>query len=306
VRVAVTGATGTIGQALVHALRERGDEVTALSRDAERASASLGVPAERWAEPTREPPPAAALSGRDAVVHLLGETIAQRWSDEAKREIRDSRVLGTRNLVTALRDLPDAEGPRVLVSQSGAGVYGARGDEPLDETAPAGDDFVARMVVDWEAEASAAAELGVRVVMTRTGPVLSEGGALGKMLPFFKAGIGGPVAGGRQYLPWVHLDDMVGAVLFALDTPELSGPVNLTAPDPATNKQFSRTLGRVLHRPAFAPVPALALKALYGEMAFIVTTGQRAVPKRLLDADYAFRRPDLEQALREVTRRRTP
>jgi uncharacterized protein (TIGR01777 family) len=294
-RVAVTGATGTIGSAVVSALRERGDEVTELSRGT------------NWPAPAEAPPQAETLRGHDAVVNLLGEQIAQRWSDRAKVEIRNSRVLGTRNLVAGLRALPEAERPKVLVSQSGVGYYGARGDEPLDESAPAGDDFLAHVVVDWEAEARAAEQIGVRVVVTRTGVVLSDsGGALGKMLPFFKAGVGGPVAGGRQYLPWVHLDDMVGAVLFALDTPELSGPVNLTAPDPATNKQFSRTLGRVLHRPAFAPVPALALKALYGEMAFIVTTGQRAVPKRLLDADYAFRRPDLEQALREVTRRRTP
>jgi uncharacterized protein len=303
VRVAVTGATGTIGRALVHELRDRGDEVTTLSRDAERASASLGVPAERWAAPTREPPPAAALSGRDAVVHLLGETIAQRWTDDAKREIRESRVLGTRNLVAALRELPAADRPRVLVSQSGAGVYGARGDERLDESAPAGDDFVARMVVDWEAEARAAAELGLRVALTRTGPVLSEGGALGKMLPFFKLGLGGPVAGGEQYFPWVHLDDVVGVVLFCLDTDAASGPLNVTAPEPVTNKEFSRALGRVLRRPAFAPVPGLAVKTLYGEMAMIVTTGQRAVPARLTELGYAFRRPDLEDALRDATGR---
>jgi uncharacterized protein len=301
VRVAVSGATGTIGRALVDELRERGDEVTALSRDAERASQNLGVPAERWAAPTEEPPPAAALSGHDAVVHLIGETIAQRWSDEAKREIRDSRVLSTRNLVTGLRDLPAADRPRVLVSQSGAGFYGERGDEPLDESAPAGDDFVARMVVEWEAEASAAAELGLRVALTRTGPVLSEGGALGKMLPFFKMGLGGPVAGGRQYFPWVHLDDVIGAMLFCLDTDTASGPLNVTAPEPVTNREFSRALGRVLHRPAFAPVPGLAVKTLYGEMAMIVTTGQRAIPARLTDLGYSFRRPELEDALREAT-----
>ncbi len=300
-RVAVSGATGTIGRALVDELRERGDEVTALSRDAERASQSLGVPAERWAAPTEEPPPAAALSGHDAVVHLIGETIAQRWSDEAKREIRDSRVLSTRNLVTGLRDLPAADRPRVLVSQSGAGFYGERGDEPLDESAPAGDDFVARMVVEWEAEASAAAELGLRVALTRTGPVLSEGGALGKMLPFFKMGLGGPVAGGRQYFPWVHLDDVIGAMLFCLDTDTASGPLNVTAPEPVTNREFSRALGRVLHRPAFAPVPGLAVKTLYGEMAMIVTTGQRAIPARLTELGYSFRRPELEDALREAT-----
>jgi len=302
-RVAVTGSTGTIGSALLGELRDRGDEVTALSRDAERASAQLGMPAAQWAEPKREPPPAAALSGHDAVVHLIGETIAQRWSDDAKREIRESRVLSTRNLVAGLRALGEAERPRVLVSQSGAGFYGARGDERLDESAAPGDDFVARMVVDWEAEASAAAELGVRVALTRTGPVLSEGGALGKMLPFFKLALGGPVAGGRQYFPWVHLDDVVGALEFCVDTEAASGPLNVTAPEPVTNREFSRALGRVLNRPAFAPVPGLAVKTLYGEMAMIVTTGQRAIPARLTELGYPFRRADLEDALRDATGR---
>jgi uncharacterized protein len=303
VRVAVTGATGTIGSALVGELRERGDEVTALSRDADRAAAKLGVPAERWAAPTREPAPADALRGRDAVVHLLGEPIAQRWSDDSKREIMESRTLGTRNLVSALRSLPEGERPRVLVSQAGTGVYGARGDERLDESEPPGDDFAARVVVAWEAEASAASELGMRLVPTRTGPVLSEGGALGKMLPFFKLGLGGPVAGGRQYFPWIHLDDVVGAIVFCLDTEAASGPVNVSAPEPVTNKEFSRALGRVLKRPAFAPVPAVAVQVLYGEMAVIVTTGQRAVPARLTELGYRFRRPDLEDALREATGR---
>jgi uncharacterized protein len=289
-RVAVTGATGTIGQAVVSALRDRGDEVTELSRRT------------NWPAPSEEPAPADALRGRDAVVNLLGEQIAQRWNDKAKVEIRNSRILGTRNLVAGLRGLPEAERPKVLVSQSGVGFYGARGDEPVSEDGAAGDDYLAHVVMDWEEEARAAEELGLRVVLTRTGVVLSpSGGALGKMLPFFKAGIGGPVAGGSQYLPWVHVDDVVGAILFALDTPALSGPVNVTAPDPVTNKQFSRALGRVLHRPALAPVPALALKALYGEMSFIVTTGQRAIPNRLTELDYTFRRPDLEDALRQAT-----
>jgi uncharacterized protein (TIGR01777 family) len=213
-------------------------------------------------------------------------------------------VLGTRNLVAGLAALPAGERPRVLVSQSAVGYYGAHGDEPVDEAAPAGGDFLAHVVADWEAEALAAAELGVRVVTTRTGVVLSSGGgALQKMLPFFKLGIGGPVAGGRQYVPWVHLDDVAGAIAFALDTEALSGAVNLTAPDPATNRELSRALGRVLRRPAIAPVPALALKLLYGEMSTIVTTGQRAVPARLTELGYAFRRPDLEEALREATGR---
>jgi uncharacterized protein len=188
------------------------------------------------------------------------------------------------------------------VSQSASGWYGARGEERLDEAEPAGDDFLAQVTVDWEAEADKAEGLGVRVVQTRTGVVLSEsGGALEKMLPFFKLGIGGPVAGGRQYVPWIHLDDVIGALLFALDNDALRGPVNVTAPEPVTNKDLSRTLGRVLHRPAFAPVPALAVKTLYGEMASIVTTGQRAVPTRLQELGYEFRRADLEQALRAAT-----
>jgi uncharacterized protein len=301
-RVAVTGATGTIGRALVSALRERGDDVTALSRDDRRAKEILGVNSEEWKDPKSEPAPADALRGRDAVVHLLGEQIAQRWSDEAKREIRDSRVLSTRNLVDGLAELPEGERPRVLVSQSGAGWYGHRGDERLDESAPAGDDFLAQLSVDWEAEARRAEELGVRVVVNRTGMVLSEtGGALEKMLPFFKAGVGGPVAGGRQYVPWVHLDDVVGAILFELDTEAVSGPANLTAPEPATNRELSKALGRALRRPAVAPVPALAVKALYGKMAEIVTTGQRAIPARLTELGYRFHQPDLEEALRDAT-----
>jgi uncharacterized protein (TIGR01777 family) len=304
-RVAATGATGMIGSALVRALVERRDEVTALSRNAGRASEALGVPAETWADPEAEQPPLDALRGRDGVVHLLGEVIAQRWSDEAKREIRDSRVLSTRNLVAALAELSFEERPRVLVSGSGAGWYGHRGDERLDEsTSEPGDDFLAQLSADWEAEARGAEELGVRVVLNRTGVVLSDsGGALEKMLPFFKAGIGGPVAGGRQYVPWVHVDDVVGATIFALDNESLSGPVNVTAPEPVTNKELSRTLGRVLRRPAFAPVPALAVKALYGDMAQIVTTGQRAMPAALSAAGYRFKRPDLEAALRDATGR---
>jgi uncharacterized protein len=300
-RVTATGSTGTIGRALVRELGERGDEVTVLSRDAGRAAAALGVEASTWRDPKAEQPPPEALSGRDAVVHLLGETVAQRWSGEAKREIRESRVLATRQLVAALAALPDGERPSVLVSQSAVGWYGARGDEPVDEQEPAGFDFLAGVVRDWEAEALGARELGLRVVTTRTGVVLAqEGGALEKMLPFFRLGIGGPVAGGRQYVPWVHLDDVVGAMAFCLRA-ELDGPVNLTAPEPVTNRELSKTLGRVLRRPAFAPVPALAVRTLYGEMASIVTTGQRAVPKRLEEAGYRFRQPDLEAALRAAT-----
>ncbi len=303
-RVTVTGATGTLGRLVVRALADRGDEVTVLSRDAGRAGEVFGdsATALEWKDPQADHPPAAAIAGADGVIHLIGEPIAQRWSDSTKQELRDSRVLTTRNLVAAIAAADPR--PRVLVSQSATGWYGARGDEAVDESAPAADDFLAQLVVDWEREALAAGEHGVRVVTTRTGVVLSEdGGALEKMLPPFKAGVGGPVAGGRQYMPWVHTDDVVGALLFVLDTDAATGPINVTAPEPVTNKELSKALGRVLHRPAIAPVPTLAVKALYGEMAMIVTTGARVLPARLQALGYEFRRPDLEDALRAATGR---
>jgi uncharacterized protein len=299
VRVSVTGATGTLGQALVAALLARGDEVAALSRDAGRALEVLpaGVEAFSWPAPKHEPPPAEALEGVDGVIHLLGEPIAQRWTDAARREIRDSRVLSTRNLAAALAEL--SERPGVLVSQSASGYYGAGGDEPVDESGAPGDDFLARVTIDWEKQARTTEELGIRVALTRTGVVLSPGGgALEKMLPFFKLGIGGPVAGGRQYVPWIHLDDVVGALIFSLDDPDVRGPVNVSAPQPVTNAELSKALGRVLRRPAVAPVPALAVKLLYGEMASVVTSGVRMVPRRLEELGYEFRRPELEPALR--------
>ena len=304
-RVVVTGATGLIGRALAGALLERGDEVVALSRDASRVRQALGdrVEPHAWPRPTDEPPPQTALDGAGGVVHLLGEPVAQRWSTESKERIRRSRVESTRSLVQGLLALAPERRPGVLVSQSATGFYGPRDDQPVDEEAPAGDDFLAGVVVAWEHEALAAAS-EVRVALTRTGVVLSpNGGALAKMLPFFRLGIGGPVAGGRQYVPWIHLDDVVGAMSFCLDNPAATGPINLTAPTPVTNTELSRTLGRVLKRPAMLPVPSIALKTLYGEMAQIVITGQRAVPTRLEHLGYGFRHPELEPALRDVLRR---
>lgn len=301
-RVVVTGATGTIGSALCNALLARGDEVIAVSRDAERARAALGdrVKAFTWAVPTWEPPPPEALAGADAVVHLLGEPLDQRWTERAKTEIRDSRVRGTRSLVQALERLPADARPSVLVSQSATGFYGPSDDRELDERADAGGDFLAGVVRAWEAEASAATSM-LRVAQTRTGVVLStRGGAIARMLPFFRLGVGGPVAGGHQYLSWIHLDDVVGGLLFAIEDSRVSGPVNLTSPEPVTNAEFSRALGSVLHRPAVLPVPAPALRLLYGEMAEVVTTGQRVVPRRLRELGFEFRYPALEPALRDV------
>ena len=297
--VTLTGATGLIGTGIVRALQARGDAVTVLSRDPDKARAALGdVDAQAW-RPLDEPAPAAALSGRDAVVHLAGENVAQRWTDEARRAILESRETGTRNLVAGIAAAEPR--PRVLVSASAVGYYGSRGDEPVTEDAVAGDDFLAGVCAAWEREAVRAAEHGARVAMLRTGVVLDQGGgALAKMLPFFRLGLGGPVAGGRQYLPWIHADDTVGLYLAALDGAEWVGPINATAPTPVTNRDFSRALGRALHRPALAPVPGLAVRLLYGKMAEIVTEGQRAVPMRALERGYAFKYTDLDEALRDA------
>jgi uncharacterized protein len=323
VKVAVTGASGPIGSALVGELVGRGDEVTVLTRDPDRARGKLprsepqsdseqpkdggdssSVQLMRW-DLMREPAPAQALAGRDAVVHLAGEPVAQRWSEQAKRAIRDSRVIGTRNLLEGLRAMDAGVRPQVLISSSAIGYYGARGPEPIDEEAPAGGDFLAQVCVAWETEASAVVtELGMRAVQVRTGVVLDRaGGALAKMLPPFRLGVGGPVAGGRQYVAWIHRDDLVAMMLTALDDERWTGPVNATAPEPVTNRELSHALGRALHRPAVMPVPELALRALYGEMAEIVTTGVRAVPAKALVLGYEFAHPTLDEALRAALSR---
>jgi uncharacterized protein len=290
-----------IGSAVCHVLLSRGDQPVGLSRDPARAAAGpQDAEWHTWKDPLTTEPPAEALSGADGIIHLLGEPVAQRWSAEAKKRIHDSRVLSTRNLVAAVCGLVDERRPPVVVSQSATGYYGARQSEQIDEHSSAGDDFLAGVVSAWEQEALAAARV-CRVVLARTGVVLSpRGGALAKMLPFFRAGVGGPVAGGRQFVPWIHIDDLVAALLFGLDDAGAEGPMNLTAPRPVDNTEFSKALGHVLHRPAVLPVPALALRLLYGDMAEIVTTGQRAVPQRLEQLGFTFRYPELEPALRDV------
>ncbi len=297
-RVTVTGATGLIGSRLVRELTGGGHEVTVLSRSPERARESLGVEAVGW-KPEAEPAPPAALAGRDAVVHLAGEPVAQRWTDAAQRRIQLSRELGTRNLVAGL-EAADPR-PRALVSASAVGYYGVRVDEEIGEDAPPGDDFLAGVCVVWEREARRAADHGVRVVRLRNGVALDRSaGALAKMLPFFRAGVGGPVAGGRQWVPWIHVDDVVGMIVAALGDERWEGPVNAVGPRPVRNREFSRALGRALRRPAVLPVPGLAVKALYGEMATVVTGGQRAVPRRAGELGYAYRHPELDEALRSA------
>ena len=295
-RVTVTGATGLIGRKLVAALLDRGDEVTVLSRRPEDAQRTLGVEAVPW-RPETEPAPADGLAGRDGVIHLAGEPIAQRWTKESKARIRSSRELGTARLVGGLEH--SRPRPAVLVSASAVGYYGARGSERLDEDAPPGSGFLARVCAAWELAAAGATTLGMRTVSLRTGVLLDvDDGALARMLPPFKLGLGGPVAGGHQYISWIAPDDLVRLYLAALDEPSWSGPVNATAPEPVTNREFSHVLGGVLHRPASLPVPGLALRALYGEMASVVTTGQRALPARALEHGFQFRQPVVDGALR--------
>ena len=304
-RVVMTGATGLIGSTVTRLLRSRGDEVVALSRSRDRAQQKLGRDVEvyEWRDPEAEKPPPAALEGADAVINLLGEPIAQRWNEAVKRQIRDSRVLGTRSLVAALAALPEESAPKTLVSQSAVGYYGWRGDEQVDENGTRGDDFLASVTVAWEREASAASPRA-RVVHTRTGVVLARsGGALAKMLPAFLLGVGGPIAGGRQYVPWIHLDDVASALVYCAADQRAAGPVNLTAPVPVTNREFGRALGRALHRPAVLPIPAFALRVLYDGMASIVTTGQRVVPARLRALGFEFGYTELDPALRDVLSR---
>ncbi len=295
-KVTLTGATGRIGGTLVAALLERGDEVTVLTRSPEKAKQKLGdVQAFAWDLKAQEAP-AEALTGRDAVVHLAGEDVGQRWNASVKREILESRELGTRNLVAGIAAAEVK--PPLLVSASASGYYGPRGDEPVDEKEPAGTDFLAEVCVAWEREAEKAAELGTRVIRVRTGIVLDpDGGALSKMLTPFKLGAGGPIAGGKQYMPWIALEDEVGLFLAAIDSSSFSGPINGSAPNPVTNTEFGTALGKALHRPAIAPTPGFAIKALYGEMSTIVINGVRMVPGRAPELGYEFRYTSLDDAL---------
>lgn len=300
-RVAITGATGLIGSALCRRLMEEGHEVVLLVRHPGKAQQSFATAqAVKW-EATEGPPPAEVLEGVDAVVNLAGESIAAgRWTAQRKEGIRQSRVLGTRHLVQALAACRSR--PHVLVSASGIGYYGDRGSEPLDEATGSGGDFLAGVCRQWEGEAQRATELGMRVALLRTGLVLStRGGALPRMLPPFKAFVGGWLGSGRQWMSWIHIDDEVGAIRQAIDQESIQGPLNATAPNPVTNREFSRELGRVLGRPALMPVPAFILRLLMGEMAqALLLQGQRVLPRKLEASGYHFRFTELRPALQNL------
>ncbi len=300
--VLVTGATGFIGRTLCTTLKEQGQPFTTLSRRPERAKTLVPGMKEAWRwRPRLEQPPLSAVQGAGAIVHLAGESVAGRWNKEKKRAIQDSRVIGTRHLVAAIGEAKSK--PGVLVCASAVGYYGNRGDEELTEEAGPGSDFLAEVCQAWEAEARRAEEHGVRVVMLRNGIVLGRGGgALKQMLLPFKLGLGGPVGSGKQWMPWVHVDDVVGIILHAIQQAPVRGPVNVTAPAPVRNREFTQTLARLLHRPALLPAPAFGLKILLGEFADVLLASQRVLPRRIQGAGYTFRHPTLEAALGAVVR----
>ncbi|MFZ5894589.1 MAG: TIGR01777 family oxidoreductase [Myxococcota bacterium] len=301
-RILVTGGSGFIGGVLIDRCLARGDRVTAFTR---RVSSDLksheGLRWVKW-EAESEGEWQKEIAGQDAIVHLAGASaVGRRFTAEVRREITESRVVPTKLLVEGIGKVAVSERPRVFVCASGVGFYGPRGDEEVDEWAEAGRDFLAEVCVEWEDAARGAERHGVRVVHARFGFVLGRGGgALARLEPIFKAFVGGKLGSGQQWQPWVHVDDVVGAMLHAISEPSLIGPMNVVAPNPVRNAEFSRALGKALGRPALLPAPSFALRALFGEGAEPMLTGQRAVPRALLSHGYAFRFVDLDAALKDL------
>jgi uncharacterized protein (TIGR01777 family) len=297
-QVTITGASGFIGRRLLKTLTEAGHTLHVLSRHA-GMNLPKGVGLSVW-NPVQGPPPRESLENADAVIHLAGEPVAQRWTPEAKRRIRESRVTGTRYLVEAVAALPRR--PSALICASAIGYYGDVGDRPLDESASPGSGFLPGVCVDWEREARQAESLGLRVASVRIGLVLDpRGGALRQMLPPFRLGIGGRLGSGQQWMSWIHLADLAGLFQLALENP-LLGAVNAVAPEPVRNVEFTRELARSLHRPALFPVPPFALKILFGEMAGVLLESQRVLPRAAQSAGFRFRFPQLQPALADLLR----
>jgi uncharacterized protein (TIGR01777 family) len=304
-RVFVTGGTGLVGTRLVRRLLGRGDQLVVLTRRYGAARQALGPGVELIeGDPMQAGPWMDKIDDCDAVVHLAGENVfARRWGKAFKQMLFDSRVQSTRNVAQAIvrkPQRPDGQA-KVLVNASAIGYYGPHGDEEITEESPPGTDFLARLCVEWEEAAKSVESAGVRSTELRVGVVLDkEGGALAKMLPPFKLFAGGPVGSGKQWLSWIHHEDLVGLFVAALDTPDYRGAVNGAAPNPVTNKEFAKALGRALHRPAFVWTPGLALRVLLGEAANVITTGQRVLPRKALSLGFSFQYPTIDAALAEI------
>jgi hypothetical protein len=303
-RVFITGGSGLVGSRLVARLLQRGDTPVVLTRSPEAARATLGADIEIiQGDPTHRGDWERAVGTCTAAVHLAGENIfARRWNDEFKARLRDSRIESTKNVVAALAAASPK--PKVLVSASAVGYYGFHGDEELTEADPPGEDFLARTAIEWEAAARPVEAAGVRLAIVRIGVVMAtSGGALAQMLTPFKMGVGGPVGSGRHWMSWIHIDDLVGIMLHAIDHADMSGVVNGVSPEPVTNKQFSRALGHVLGRPSLLPVPVFALRLRFGEVADVISKGQRVLPKRTLEFGYQYRFPTIDAALTDLVGR---
>lgn len=299
-RVLITGATGAIGSVLADTLLARGDEVVGLTRDPSKARPKNPTVSWHAWQATTERPPAEALENVDAVVNLIGEEINQRLTDSAKRRIRESRVTASHNLLQGIESASST--PKVFIGASAIGYYGDRGEAVLDEESTPGEGFMADIPVEWEAEQRAAEKMGMRLVLIRTGLVLADdSGLLKQLLPPFKMGVGGPLGSGDQYMSWIHMDDEIGLIRWALDDDRVSGVINATAPNPVTNKEFSKSLGKALGRPALFPTPKAAVALLRGsELADLVTGSARVIPRRAQDLGYEFQYPELDPALRDL------
>ena len=304
IKIVVTGATGFVGVKLVERLQALGDRIVVLARDSSKANRQF--PPESFPNvevigynPFELGDWAKAISGSDAVINLAGEPLAGvRWTDKRKQEIRDSRILTTKVLVNAIAQAEVK--PKVLISGSAIGYYGTSLDKSFDEYGYAGDDFLANVCKDWEAAADAVTDLGVRLVKLRTGIVLGMGGAIGKMLPIFQVGGGGKIASGKQWFSWIHRDDLVELIIYALQNPQITGALNATAPKAVTNEDFTIAFAKAIKRPAFLPVPAVALILLFGESATVLVDGQRVLPHKAEINKFAFRYPDIDSALGQI------
>lgn len=298
-KILITGGTGFVGKHLTSRLIQDNHEITILTRSLKEAKGPS--PKIRYLEgdPTKKGLWQDAIKDHDVVINLAGASIFSKWTEEQKKAIRESRVYTTQNIVEGIQSTP--ERTFTLLSASAIGYYGFCGDEELAENSPAGDDFLALVAKEWEAEALKAKGKGARVVITRFGIVMGgEGGALSKLIPLFKRYLGGPIGSGRQWFSWVHIKDLVEAFAFLLRHPEISGPVNVCSPNPVRNRDLAKALGRVLHKPSFVRAPGFMVKLVLGEFGSIILQGQRVIPRRLLDSGFVFQYPDIDVALREI------